>query len=156
MARLVGYPDSAGQVVQMEQPYGTRKYQGKLSLQDHMLANELVPQITSAVKVAEGNPRNHGVLSVNTANSDQASRVLQDSVYNNFARWRQAGSPGKFVDFMQKRWAPLGVKNDPKNLNKNWAGNVRGALQKDSNVDYPVLQANDISMNQSPLGAFTA
>lgn len=153
---LVGYADSAGEVVPMEQPYGTSKYRGKLSLQDHVYANELVPQIASAVKVAEGNPRNHGVLSVKTSSGKEASKVLDNSTYNNFVRWHEAGRPGKFIDFMQKRWAPLGVKNDPKNLNKNWAGNVRKSLKNNPNVDYDLLELNNIAMNQSPLGAFTA
>lgn len=153
MAGLVGYQDSAGESVPVSQPYGTKKYFGKMSLQSHLQANDLVPQISSAVKVAENNPRNHGVLSVKT---DDPAKVLDNSVYNNFVRWDQAGRPGKFIDFMQKRWAPIGAKNDPKNLNKNWAPNVRGALQKNPNVDYETLQANNIALNQSPLGAFTA
>lgn len=153
---LVGYPDSSGQNVAVPQPYGTPKYQGKLDLQDQLMINRLVPQISSAVKVAEGNPRNHGVLSVPTANEGQASTVLNNSIYNNFVRWDAAGRPGKFIDFVQQRWAPIGVANDPNNLNKNWSGNVRKALQSNPNVDYPVLQANDIALNDSPLGAFTA
>jgi hypothetical protein len=119
------------------------------------MATDLVPQIAAAVKVAEGNPRNHGVLSVPTANAGEASKVLSNSVYNNFVRWNQAGRPGKFVDFMQQRWAPIGVSNDPNNLNKNWAGNVRKALQRNPQVDYPILQANDIAMGDSPLGVFS-
>lgn len=156
MAKLVGYPDSAGLKVPTEQPYGTSKYQGKLSLQNQLMANELVPQISGAVKVAEGNPRNHGVLSVPTNNSADASRVLDNSVYNNFVRWDQSGRPGKFIDFIQQRWAPIGVSNDPHNLNKNWSGNVRKALQSNPAVDYETLKANNIAMNQSPLGAFSA
>lgn len=156
MARLVGYPDSAGQVVPADTPYGTRGYVGKMPLQDHLQATELVPPIASAVKKAENNGRNHGVLSVSTANEGEASQVLDNSIYNNFVRWHEAGRPGKFIDFMQQRWAPIGAKNDPKNLNKNWSPNVRKALQSNPNVDYDVLQANGIAMNQSPLGAFTA
>lgn len=151
---LVGYSDSAGEVVQAPHPYGTKAYTGKLSLQDHLQANDLVPVISDAVKKAENNARNHGVLSVHTENGAQANKVLLDSVYNNLVRWHEAGRPGKFVDFMQQRWAPVGVKNDPHNLNKNWAPNVRSSLQNDPNVDYDVLQANQIAMN--PLGAFTA
>lgn len=156
MEQLVGYPDSSGHLVQAPSPYGTRPYKGKMSLQNHLMANDLVPQMTDAVKVAEGNPRNHGVLSVHTAGSGDASRVLQNSVYNNFVRWDQDGRPGKFIDYMQQRWAPIGVANDPKNLNVNWAGNVRKALKQNPNVDYDSLRANNIAMNQDPLGAFTA
>lgn len=154
MAKLVGFPDNAGHVVMAEAPYGSSRYQGQLSLQDHLAATNIVPQLAAAIKVAENNPRNNGVLSVPTANAGQASHVLDNSVYNNYARWVQAGRPGTFVDFMQQRWAPIGVANDPSNLNKNWAGNVRGALQSDPNTDYSTLQANKIAMNNSPLGAF--
>ena len=31
---------------------------------------------------------------------------------------------GDFVDFLQKRYAPIGVRNDPRNLNVNWSRNV--------------------------------
>lgn len=156
MGRLVGYPDSAGQVVQADQPYGNNGYPGQLSLQDHLMANDLVPQIAPAIKVAENNKRNHGVLSVQTANAGQASKILNDSVYNNLVRWDQAGRPGKFIDFMAHRWAPIGAANDPRNLNVNWPGNVRKALQRNPGVDYGVMQANNIAMNDSPLGAFNA
>lgn len=152
---LVGFTDSAGQVAQAEAPYGTRKYLGKLSLMDHLNATELVPPISSAVKKAENNKRNHGVLSVTTSSSSDAEKVLDNSVYNNMVRWIQAGRPGKFVDFMQQRWAPRGVSNDPKDLNKNWAPNVRKFLKQDPNVDYDVLKSNNIVLNQSPLGAFS-
>lgn len=30
----------------------------------------------------------------------------------------------EFLPFLQKRYAPIGVANDPKGLNKNWLGNV--------------------------------
>jgi len=31
---------------------------------------------------------------------------------------------GDFIAFLQKRYAPIGVKNDPTGLNKNWYKNV--------------------------------
>ena len=30
----------------------------------------------------------------------------------------------EFISFLGKRYAPMGVKNDPMNLNKNWVKNV--------------------------------
>jgi regulator of RNase E activity RraA len=30
---------------------------------------------------------------------------------------------------LARKWAPVGVANDPKNLNKNWLGNVRKFMQ---------------------------
>jgi hypothetical protein len=91
------------------------------------------------------------VLSVPTSGPAEASQVLDNSIYNNLVRWQEAGRPGKFVDFMQKRWAPIGAKNDPKNLNKNWAPNVREFLKKGP-IDYQELEANNLVMN--PMDAF--
>lgn len=36
----------------------------------------------------------------------------------------------KFIDFLANRYAPVGVSNDPKGLNKNWAKNVKLLLKK--------------------------
>ena len=114
------------------------------------MAQDVASPFASAIRVAEGNP-NYGVLSLHT--SDPRT-IAANSVVNNIARWEAAGSPGKFIDFMQRRWAPIGAKNDPKNLNKNWAGNVRGALQKDPNVDYQFLK--DQNLVKAPMDQFTA
>jgi hypothetical protein len=46
----------------------------------------------------------------------------------NHALWDYAMNhdlaPRGFVDFLASRWAPVGVANDPTNLNANWPGNV--------------------------------
>jgi hypothetical protein len=86
--------------------------------------------IAEAIKSAEGDPSRFGVRSVNVKSRGEAQRVLDNSVRNNRLRWEKAGKPGKFVDFMSKRWAPIGASNDPKGLNKNWSGNVRAALKR--------------------------
>ena len=98
----------------------------------------ILPVMAEAIKYAENNRRNLGVLSVKTNNPEQ---VLVNSVNNNFNRWVSGATPApwvkekpaKFVDFMRRRWAPLqseGAANDPKNLNVNWAPNVRSYLKR--------------------------
>jgi hypothetical protein len=89
-----------------------------------------------AVKFAENNKRNHGVLSIKTSDP---SKVVNTSVRNNLDRF-MLGQPSnenydnsstpRFVDFMQQRWAPIGAENDPDNLNANWAPNVRYFLKQ--------------------------
>lgn len=39
-----------------------------------------------------------------------------------------------FIDFWGGRWAPIGVKNDPTNLNKNWPKNVRAIYRKHKGI----------------------
>jgi len=44
------------------------------------------------------------------------------------ARWAAGTIKKRYtgdIDSFAKRWAPIGAKNDPKNLNKNWAKNVK-------------------------------
>ncbi len=44
--------------------------------------------------------------------------------------WTKEAAPRRlavsetFIRFLAARWAPVGVANDPKNLNANWPGNV--------------------------------
>ena len=47
------------------------------------------------------------------------------TVQKNYDRWVKAGSKGKFVVFLGKRYCPVGAKNDPNGLNKHWIGNVK-------------------------------
>jgi len=92
--------------------------------------DKFVSHVGEAIKVAENDPERFGVRSVKVKSRAEAQQVLDNSVRNNRLRWEKAGSPGKFVDFMQKRWAPIGASNDPKGKNKNWSRNVRAALKK--------------------------
>jgi hypothetical protein len=107
--------------------YGYKNYRAALG-PELSRAEAILPHMANAVKIAEGNKHNFGVLSVKTSNSKEADTVLRNSIINNYARWVLAGKPGKFVDFMQRRWAPIGADNDPDNLNVNWAPNVRKAI----------------------------
>lgn len=91
---------------------------------------KLIPYINPAIKKAEGNPRNFGVLSNRINSPAEANQDLDESIINNFVRWMAAGKPGTFIDFMRDRWAPIGAENDPKNLNPNWNNNVRKELKK--------------------------
>lgn len=37
---------------------------------------------------------------------------------------RDWNNQGDFIRFLQQRYAPIGVANDPRGLNRNWYGNV--------------------------------
>jgi len=116
--------------------YGTKKYRGILTAEQEKEIVSRIPAIASAVKTAEGDPTRFGVRSEPVKSVASANKILNNSIYNNYVRWVKASKPGKFIDFMQKRWAPIGAKNDPKNLNKNWAKNVRYALKKQLGEKY--------------------
>ena len=129
---------------QPENPRGPEAYQPFESRRQFFMAEEAfmeaVPTMVDAIKQAENNPQNHGVLSVDT---DNPTRVIQDSLINNYARWSAGLTPApwiderprKFIDFMHTRWAPVGAENDPEGLNRHWANNVRKILKRNMRHD---------------------
>ena len=131
------------------------------------LMDEFRAPMGEAVKFAENNPRNHGVLSVKTENP---GAVLDESVVNNLDRfmagrqssdnWDNSATP-KFVDFMRERWAPVNadhpsVRVTPKEneLNPNWAPNVRAYLKQQYPKEYEKWRA--MNLVKTPLSQFEA
>lgn len=129
------------------------------------MANEeimswFLPAMMQAVKSAENDPTGKmGIRSIDTSNP---SNVLRNSVMNNYQRWTSGQTPApwiqerplKFVDFMQKRWAPIGAENDPKNLNANWAPNVRYFLKQIlGEKKYKEAEKLNLVKNQYPFPA---
>jgi hypothetical protein len=90
------------------------------------LENSTVKIISNAIYLAEGGDKTrhpYGVESVKVKNKEEARRVCENTIRNNYKRWMLKGSPGKFLDFLGDRYCP------PKGLfgtnNKNWKRNVR-------------------------------
>jgi hypothetical protein len=97
------------------------------------MAQKEAERIADAIYVAEGGAKAkkpYGILSVKVANAQEARQVAINTVRNNWKRWHDAGRPGDYIEFLAKRYAPLGVANDPSGLNKNWLKNVRAGLAK--------------------------
>lgn len=126
------------------------------SLPNNDIMVQLLPAFARAIQRQENDPTgNMGVRSISTTNP---SNVLNNSIINNYMRWKQGMTPApwikerpkKFIDFMQRRWAPIGSENDPRNLNKNWAPGVRRILMQNLGEDmYKKLQDMDL-VNVNP------
>lgn len=106
-------------------------------LEREAIINKFKDLMSMAIKRAENNPDNHGVLSVETDNPEQ---VLINSVNNNLDRFFNGEPaapwikerPDQFIEFMGGRWAPIGAENDPDNLNENWIPNVRSIIEQNA------------------------
>lgn len=68
----------------------------------------------------------YGIVSIKT-NGDitKSKRICYNTVKNNYFRWIAAGREGDYFEFLAKKYAPIGAKNDPKGLNRNWLKNFR-------------------------------
>ena len=89
-------------------------------------------EITEAIGKAENSVRYpYGIKSIDT-NGDvaYARRICMNSVRNNERRWINAGRPGCFIEFMSRRFCPIGAPDDPTGLNKHWSSNVKYFLTR--------------------------
>lgn len=91
-----------------------------------------VGEITDAIYAAEGGAGAtylYGIRSVSYRNEAEARRICVNSIRNNIKRWAQAGKPGDFLEFMSRRYCPVGCDND-RGTNQYWVRNVRSFLLK--------------------------
>ena len=115
----------------------------------------ILPLFAQAIKRQENDPT--GMMGVRSMTGDPG-KILNQSILNNFNRWQGGKAPApwikekpkKFIDFMQRRWAPLGAENDPKNLNQYWAPGVRSILKQMVGEDeYRRLEGMDLVRGDS-------
>ena len=79
-----------------------------------------------AIRKAEGNP-NYGIVSIKcNPNTDECRRFCKNTIFNTLVKYRDSrcNKDESDLDCLARRYAPIGVKNDPDNLNKNWKKNV--------------------------------
>lgn len=86
-------------------------------------------QIANAIYHAEGGAKTkhpYGIL------AHYKHTTPRQACLNTIAHARRDwNGRGDFLEFLQKRYCPIGAKNDPRGLNKNWLKNVRRLLAKD-------------------------
>lgn len=90
-------------------------------------------RLADAIFVVEGGAKAkvpYGILSVRVRDKAEARRVCLNTIRNNWRRWEEAGRKGEYLDFLARRYAPVGSKNDPKCLNRHWLRNVKANLNK--------------------------
>lgn len=90
-------------------------------------------QVVDAIWIAEGREaakKPFGILSVPCSDYSSCRKVCYNTVRNNYFRWIEVGRKGDYIDFLARKYAPVGVSNDPKGLNANWSRNVKTLLER--------------------------
>jgi len=108
-----------------------------LSASAAILSDKDANHLADAIYHCEGGAKAkkpYGILSVAVSGEPEARRVCLNTIRNNWKRWEAAGSPGTYLEFLARRFAPVGVANDPSGLNRNWLKNVSARMQKNVNA----------------------
>ena len=87
-------------------------------------------KLADAIFFAEGGTfaaKPFGILSVSCEGYGECRKVCLNTIRNNWKRFNDYGhkTHPDYLSFLASRYAPIGVSNDPKNLNQNWLKNVR-------------------------------
>ena len=86
-------------------------------------------QIVNAIYKAEGGTKTKHPYGILTHYKNTTPR---QACLNTIAHARcDWNGKEDFIRFLQKRYAPIGVLNDPKGLNRNWYNNVIHFLKKE-------------------------
>lgn len=88
---------------------------------------EYFNRVVDAIYLAEGGPKAkvpYGILSVRVRDKAEARQVCYNTVRNNYTRWLKSGQRVSYLEFLAKKYAPIGASNDPKGFNRNWLKNV--------------------------------
>lgn len=93
-----------------------------------------ISQYVEAIYKAEGGEKAqypYGIRSVNCEGKEDCRKVCYNTVKNNVKRWKASNKADiPFLEFLAGRYAPVGVRNDPTGLNRNWIKNCRYFLDK--------------------------
>lgn len=86
-------------------------------------------KIANAIYKAEGGSKTRHPYGILTKYKHTTPRQACINTINHAKRdW---DGKGDFISFLGSRYCPIGAKNDPKGLNKNWVKNVNYFLNKD-------------------------
>ena len=88
-------------------------------------------QIADAIYLAEGGSKtNHPYGILKRYKNTTPRQACINTIRSSRKRWIESKSKLDYIDFLQKTYAPIGAKNDPKGLNKNWSKNVKYFLSR--------------------------
>jgi len=90
--------------------------------------------ILLAIRKAENGKagREFGVLHPRAIDTDLDTQAgwCAATIMKNRERWKQAGKKEPFIQFLGKRYCPVGAENDPSGLNKHWIRNVTSLAKR--------------------------
>lgn len=95
-------------------------------------------KIVDSIYIIEGGAKTkypYGIKSINTGgNKEKARQICLNTVRNNYQRWQISDKKYDYLEFLQRRYCPVGAHDDPRNLNSNWLNNLRRILGREFKI----------------------
>lgn len=89
-------------------------------------------KVADAIFRAEGGYKTkhpYGILKKYKKTSPR--QACLNTIRSKYLAWKSIEGPkAPFLEYLASKYAPIGVANDPTNLNKNWLNNVRYFMAK--------------------------
>lgn len=82
-------------------------------------------QIVNAIYKAEGGDKAQYPYGIRSIKTDNPRQVCFNTVRNQRERHRKHSCGLTYIECLANRYCPIGAKNDPRGLNKNWLKNVK-------------------------------
>ena len=85
-----------------------------------------VERLANAIYIAEGGNKTkhpYGILAKYKHTTPRQACI--NTIKSALKRYNKQGVKGDFIAFLGKTYCPVGAKNDPNGLNKNWVKNVK-------------------------------
>lgn len=85
-----------------------------------------IERLATAIYEAEGGGKTihpYGILKKYKTTTPRQACI--NTIKTNLKKFKKQNKETNFIVFMSKTYAPIGAKNDPNNLNKNWVKNVK-------------------------------
>ena len=91
-----------------------------------------VEKLANAIKKAENSYSHpYGILKDYCKANDPNGQCRKGCIQTIEKRYRMWSKTGDFISYLSRSYCPIGAKNDPKGLNKNWVRNVTHFYNKE-------------------------
>ena len=103
--------------------------------QQFSMTRQQVEKLADAIYISEGGNATvfpYGIKSVSCKGETACRRICINTINNNVKRFNNYGykKHETYLEFLASRYCPIGAKDDPTGLNKNWIKNVRFYYEK--------------------------
>ncbi len=91
--------------------------------------NPTINKIVDSIYKAEGGAKTRHPYGILTVKTRDARKVCYEVVNWRYQMWLSTNRKESFIQYLSRSYCPIGAKNDPTGLNRNWVRNVNHFME---------------------------